>query len=162
MKFIITVDTEADNQWAEEKKLATGNLKFLSRFQSLCEKYGFIPTYLLSYEITQDREGVKMLAEWQNQGKAEIGSHLHPWVMPNYIGKGKIYPSELADPDLKQQLKILTSSIEEKFGNRPTSYRAGRCSFPTTIWTWPAGWSKAVMSGSTPPNREWRPAAPPG
>ena len=129
MKFIITVDTEADNQWAEEKKLATENLKFLPRFQSLCEKYGFIPTYLLSYEITQDREGAKMLAEWQNQGKAEIGSHLHPWVMPNYIGQGKAFPCELSDIELENQIKTLTTAIEEKIGRRPTSYRAGRWGF---------------------------------
>ena len=129
MKFIITVDTEGDNQWAKEKKITTENLKFLPRFQKLCEKYGFIPTYLVSYEITQSTEGIKMLVEWQNQNKAEIGAHLHPWVMPDYKGEGKVYPSELAGLDLKQQLEILTRSIEEKFGNRPTSYRAGRWGF---------------------------------
>ncbi|MFA6253163.1 MAG: hypothetical protein WCV69_02375 [Patescibacteria group bacterium] len=129
MKFIITVDTEGDNQWSKEKKITTENLKFLPRFQRLCERYGFIPTYLLSYEVTQDETAVKILSDWQGLKKAEIGAHLHPWVMSDYKGEGQAYPSELTDHDLKQQLEMLTWAIEEKFNNRPTSYRAGRWGF---------------------------------
>ena len=44
MKFIITVDTEADNQWENYKKgvdnrnIAVSNIKFLPEFQKLCEQ----------------------------------------------------------------------------------------------------------------------------
>lgn len=45
--FIITVDTEGDNLWEYKKgtPIGTENAKYLPRFQSLCEKYGFKPVY---------------------------------------------------------------------------------------------------------------------
>ncbi len=129
MNFIITVDVEADNQWSDGKNLTLENLKFLPRFQALCEKYGFIPTYLCAYEITQDEQAVKMLSEWQKSRKAEIGAHLHPWTMPCYNTTDKPFPCELSDSELENQIKILTNAIEEKFGIRPASYRAGRWGF---------------------------------
>lgn len=129
MKFIITVDVEADNQWAAESEITVENLKFLPRFQSVCEKYGFIPTYLITYEITQDEPAVRMLSEWQSAGKAEIGAHLHPWTMPGYNMKAKPFPCELSDEELEGQIKILTAAIEEKFSAKPVSYRAGRWGF---------------------------------
>ncbi|MFH1255405.1 MAG: hypothetical protein V1667_02975 [bacterium] len=129
MNLIITVDVEADNQWSEEKILTVENLKFLPRFQALCEKYGFVPTYLITYEITQDEQAAQMLSEWRKSGKAEIGAHLHPWTMPCYNVKDKPFPCELSDEELENQIKILTGAIEEKFGAKPVSYRAGRWGF---------------------------------
>ena len=39
--FIITIDTESDNQWDSSKNQTTENARFIPRFQELCEKYGF-------------------------------------------------------------------------------------------------------------------------
>lgn len=52
--FIITVDTEGDNLWEYKKgtPIGTENAKYLPRFQSLCEKYGFKPVYLTNYEVS--------------------------------------------------------------------------------------------------------------
>jgi hypothetical protein len=51
--FIITVDTEGDNLWEYKKgpPIGTENAKYLPRFQSLCEKYGFKPVYFTNYEM---------------------------------------------------------------------------------------------------------------
>ena len=49
--FIITIDTEGDNLWLRPKEITTRNVHFLPRFQSLCESYGFKPTYLIAYEM---------------------------------------------------------------------------------------------------------------
>ncbi|BAN97921.1 hypothetical protein E05_31550 [Plautia stali symbiont] len=43
--FLITLDTEGDNLWRNRSgKVTTYNVRFLPRFQALCEKYGFKPT----------------------------------------------------------------------------------------------------------------------
>lgn len=131
MKFVITVDTEADNQWKVGQPVTTENLEYLERFQKLCEKYDFKPTYLITYEIAKDERSV-VLGEWQAAGLAEVGTHLHPWTNPpgDDPNGGHSFPSELTDDELKAKLESLTNLINENFG-QPTSYRAGRWGFDT-------------------------------
>jgi hypothetical protein len=132
MKFIITVDTEADNQW-KRGGIALKNIDYLPRFQALCQRYDFTPTYLVAYEIASNQKAVSMLKRWYNQGKAEIGAHLHPWTTPPFKSeeerKARVFPNELTDEELKLKLKNLTDKITESFGAAPTSFRAGRWGF---------------------------------
>jgi hypothetical protein len=81
MYLIITIDTEGDNQWLERcrKNVSTENVKHLSRFQALCEKYSYKPTYLTSYEMALDKKFVELGKECIMKGTCEIGSHLHSW-----------------------------------------------------------------------------------
>ena len=51
MKLILTVDTEADNQWDAEVELTTDNLGHVPRFQALCDRFEFPPTYLCTHEV---------------------------------------------------------------------------------------------------------------
>ena len=51
MQFIITIDTEGDNQWDGGRPESVDNLRFVPRFQDLCDKYGFPPTYLCTYDV---------------------------------------------------------------------------------------------------------------
>ena len=53
-KFLITIDTESDNQWDYDNPISTENAKFLPRFQELCERYKFKPTWLTNYEMAND------------------------------------------------------------------------------------------------------------
>lgn len=131
MKFIITVDTEADNQWQGAGDITLKNIASWPRFQLLCEQYQFLPTYLITYEITQNQEAVELLRSWQDSGRAEIGAHLHPWTSPPFTSADKYqrYPSELSDKELGAKLEALTGAITEQFGRSPTSYRAGRWGF---------------------------------
>lgn len=43
--FIITIDTEGDNLWTYKKGNQVGveNIKYIPRFQELCNKFGFKP-----------------------------------------------------------------------------------------------------------------------
>ena len=51
--FLITIDTEGDNLWDAAAPLTTHNASFLPRFQQLCERFGFRPTWLTNYEMSQ-------------------------------------------------------------------------------------------------------------
>lgn len=123
INFIITVDVEADNQW-ESNNYTCDNIKFLPRFQELCEKYKFIPSYLVSYEVCEDNKSVDKLKKFSGKG-AEIGAHFHPWTVP-VVNSIKNYPLDLDDDTLKGKLEVLTKKINDSFGLKPTSYRAGR------------------------------------
>lgn len=128
MKFIITVDTEADNQWRGDSKLSVENIRHIPRFQELCESYGFVPTYLLTYEIIVDPPSAEFFKELYAHGKAEVGLHLHPWSTPPYDDGDVVqrFPSELSDEILEVKMNTLAHIFEEVFGFRAQSFRAGR------------------------------------
>ncbi len=135
MKFIITLDTEADDQWSSASRLATRNLTFLPRFQALCERYGFPPTYLCTWEVVHARDFERTLNAWQKREACEVGAHLHPWSNPPYdldpehAPGRKTYPSELPIDAFRQKMLMLSESIRRHTGQPPRSYRAGRWGF---------------------------------
>jgi hypothetical protein len=134
MDVIVTIDTEADDQWDRTRtELTTDNLACVPRFQQLCERYELKPTYLCTWEIVEDPR-FEPLREYQLAGRAEVGAHLHPWTNPpmtspeNGIEREAfgMYPSELDPASFQAKLEQLTESIENRTGVRPRSYRAGR------------------------------------
>jgi hypothetical protein len=131
MKFIITVDTEGDNQWQYNGCITLRNMHALPRFQKLCEQYGFVPTYLLAREVLQDAATVKALLERQKRGSAEIGVHLEPWTTPPFMAEEtadpamQAFPSELPLDWFSRKLEVLTAEVAERFG-APKSFRAAR------------------------------------
>lgn len=131
MKFIVTVDTEADNQWAEDAGISLENIRALPRFQKLCERFSIRPTYFTTYEVMHDPESREMLKGWHTRKAAEVGAHLHPWTTPPFSDKehGKAFPNELSDESLRVKLIMLTNSIKEGIGDPPASYRSGRWGF---------------------------------
>ena len=132
-KFLITIDTEGDNlwQWKDGDPIGTDNTKYLPRFQKLCDKYGFKPTWLTNYEMMMDNNYVQFITEVVNEGRGEIGMHLHAWsTPPEYSLKAEKdnvpYLIEYPEHIMEEKIKFMTSIITEKTGITPTSHRAGR------------------------------------
>ncbi len=137
VKVIVTIDTEADDQWSGVGKVETRNLEYLPRFQRLCEAFGMKPSYLCTYEIAA-AAGFTELAAFQKAGTAEVGAHLHPWTTPPFTdptaaiidrSEYPAYPSELPLARFRAKLVALTELLRRRTGNGPTSYRAGRFGF---------------------------------
>ena len=135
MKLILTVDTEADNQWDVGAELTTDNLGYVPRFQALCEHFEFPPTYLCTYEVVTSAVFDGTLGQPARNGHAEIGAHLHPWSTPPFdavwddADRGHPYPSELPTELFQSKLRTLTATLSDRLGQAPTSYRAGRWGF---------------------------------
>jgi hypothetical protein len=136
MDVIVTIDTEADNQWDRSTAgLSTENIEFIPRFQELCDRHGLKPTYLCTWEVVEDPRFDAVLG-YQHQGRAEIGAHLHPWTTPPLRSASGFdremfgaYPSELDPGLLAEKLGCLTEQIRARAGAAPRSYRAGRWGF---------------------------------
>lgn len=134
--FIITIDTEGDNLWSVsdlKTPIQTENAKFLQRFQELCEKYGFIPTYLTNYEMANADAMRELGKEGLKKGALEIGSHEHAWNSPPYfplikspIKRGKPYLGEYPQFVIRKKLEYLTKLLEDTFQCPITSHRGGR------------------------------------
>ena len=131
--LLITVDTEADDQWSREgrRTLAVRNAQQLPRLQLLCDRFGIRPTYLVTHEMATNDASSAVLKTLLTSGRCEIGAHLHPWSSPPYRESdlGGTYPSQLPDDLLARQLRELTEAITTHLGVRPRSYRAGRHGF---------------------------------
>lgn len=135
MKYlIITMDTEGDNLWGwkEGTPLTTENTKYLPRFQELCNKYQFIPTWLCNWEMVNDERFVNFALEHMKSGNCEIGMHLHAWNTPPYHElprgekSGLPYLIEYPLDVMRDKVITMTNIIEEKFGKRPMVHRSGR------------------------------------
>lgn len=131
MKLIITIDTEGDNQWDPALPQSTENVRFIPRFQALCERFAFPPTYLCTYDVVDAPAFDEVLLPLHRKKHAEIGAHLHPWTTPplsqwDRSESGLAYPSELPADVFAGKLKVLTDRLADKLGVPPLGYRAGR------------------------------------
>jgi len=141
MKFILTIDTEGDNQWDHGCELTVENIKFIPRFQILCDRYQIRPTYLVTSEICEDVFAKDIFSSYISEGKAEIGAHLHSWTTPpfqdeegyRYNDKNHAFAHELPEDLLTEKIKNLTNHIETSFGIRPLSFRSGRYGFDERV-----------------------------
>jgi len=132
----ITIDTEPDcsKSWDRSNPLKfdsieTGILKIL---QPLFQRYGIKPVYFISPEVLNNEKSIDNLKSISAQ--CEFGAHLHG----EYIGPEKDYDKadgtrsrkyacyEYSDEVEYKKLENLTVLMENKFGERPVSFRAAR------------------------------------
>lgn len=131
--FIITVDTEGDNlwDWRNGDAIHTENSIFIPRFQVLCEKYGFIPTYLTNYEMAEDVRWISYAKKKISEGLCEIGMHIHAWNSPpfysleNMFG-GNAYITEYPIDIIHKKVFLLKELLEKNFETNIVSNRSGR------------------------------------
>lgn len=143
--FLITIDTEGDNLWAAPKTITTENSKFIPRFQELCERYDFRPTYLTDYHMLQCPVFSKNGREWMRRKTAEIGAHMHAWNTPPlkpitedddaYGPYATEYPADL----VSEKFAYITRLLEDKFEAKMISHRAGR-------WGFDGNYAKALIA----------------
>jgi hypothetical protein len=141
MKFILTIDTEGDNQWDHGRALTVENIKFVDRFQTLCESFEIIPTYLVTSEICEDAYSRNLFSDYVKYSRAEVGAHLHSWTSPPFLSKpglrenddNHVFANELSYGLLTQKIKNLSNQIYSSFGQRPTSFRSGRYGFNEVV-----------------------------
>jgi len=128
--FIITVDVEEDDVWTWQPEVTTHNALFLPRFQKLCEKYGLRATYLVNYEMIEDRNCQAFVRDVTRRGVGEIESHIHPWNSPPFDERGKlrdhVYMYELPTEAIHEKLELLTRRVADVVEQVPISHRAGR------------------------------------
>jgi hypothetical protein len=130
--FLITIDTEGDNLWSRPREITTRNVAFLPRFQALCERFGFKPTWLTNYEMAVDPAFVEFARDVLRRGTGEVGMHLHAWNSPPITQltdddcRWQPFLIEYPDAAMREKVHVLTSLLEETFNVPVRSHRAGR------------------------------------
>src|SRR5262245_26219040 len=130
--LIVTIDTEEEGLWGgcyRRTGNTVENIQHVPRFQALCDGFGVRPTYLIDAAVVEDERAAGLLRKIQDDGRCEIGTHLHPWCNPPFeeeIVPRNSYLCNLPLPLQRAKLSWLTERIEERMARRPTAFRAGR------------------------------------
>ena len=130
VKVFITIDTEEDD-WGDFRTHGHGteNIAQIPLVQEIFDRYGAIPTYLVSHAVATDERAVRTLKGILHRGRCEIGAHCHPWNTPPF-GDGDSLPgsmlSALKPETVAPKIQTLHNVICDAFGFSPISFRAGR------------------------------------
>lgn len=136
--FLVTVDTECDDAWAQTQQITTKNAEFLPRFQQLCESYGLAPTYFTTFEMANSPVFQEFGQDILKRGKGEIGMHLHAWnslplvALTSNDAVYHPYLTEYPEPVMRDKINFMTDLLEDIFGQKMTSHRGGRWGFNET------------------------------
>ncbi len=131
-RLCITIDTEEEGLWSGQYRMtgnSVENIQGLPRFQSLCDRLGIRPTYLIDAPVVQDDRASDILAEIHSAARCEIGAHVHPWCNPpldELYDSRESFFCNLPVGLQRAKLDWLTNAISDRFRERPISFRAGR------------------------------------
>lgn len=131
-KLIVTIDTEEEGLWSGKFSgydNPVENLAGIPAFQAICDRHGIRPTYLVNSPVVSNEQGCAVLNDILRDGRCEIGCHIHPWNTPpeeDDITSERSYLCNLPRELQRAKLTTVTAQIEQRFGIRPTSFRAGR------------------------------------
>lgn len=128
--LLALVATEEEFDWRggfSREHTSTRAIDDLFRVHDVLKEYGVVPTYALDHPVAVQR-GDHFRA-WVEEGSAEVGAHLHPWVNPPYgedAGDPSSFPGNLSPALEFAKLTALVEAIESSTGSRPRVYQAGR------------------------------------
>lgn len=126
--LLVTIDTEEDN-WDRTQDNTVENIQSIPKVQNIFDSFGIRPVYLCNTSVVVDPVSSKILRAIFEQGKCDIGTHLHPWNSPPIKENLTEFNSHLKNLPyefIKAKLYNLTEKIVEVFGIQPIIFRAGR------------------------------------
>lgn len=133
--LMVVVDTEEEFDWARFPDRASTSVTAMENVglaQGICDSFGLKPCYVIDYPIVSQPEGIVDLQKYYDQGRCEIGAHLHPWVNPplnETLSVSNMYPGNLDREIEFNKIQVLRDKISSVFGKPPRAYKAGRYGF---------------------------------
>ncbi len=130
---IVTIDTEADNLWADSSGRGLSNILRLHESHQFLVELGLRPTYLVAHEVLVDERACSIVAELAQLPTCEVGAHLHAWLTPPVYppldsSGGQPFLHEYPEDLRLAKLSSVTAAVADCAGKPPTSYRGGRWS----------------------------------
>ena len=129
----IIIDTEEEFDWSQPFSRAnTATTSIPAQHiahQRIYDKLGIVPTYVIDWPVATTPTAWQSLKALRDEGRCEIGTHLHPWVTPPHTEEVNTFNSYTGNlpPELEfEKLRLLTQAILDNFQNPPTTFKAGR------------------------------------
>lgn len=129
----VIVDTEEEFDWSKPLSRTNRGVTAIDSLEAsheaVYDDLGLKPAYVIDHPVAATRSSAVILRRLQDEGRCEVGTHLHPWVNPpdaEIVTSTTSYAGNLP-PELEQaKLSLLTDVIADAMGRRPTLYKAGR------------------------------------
>ncbi len=131
-RLIVLVVAEEEFDWSSSfnrEATATTAIPSVLDAQRDFDAFGITPTYAADWPVIEDPKAAEVLGGIAADGRALIGTHLHPWVTPPHdeeVITPNSFPGNLGIDLERAKLERLTKRIQEVFGQSPTIYQAGR------------------------------------
>jgi hypothetical protein len=129
----IVVDTEEEFDWAKPFSRDSTSVASIAAQPGIHEqvynRHGMVPTYVIDWPVATTPAAFNVLKALQDNGHAEIGTHLHPWVSPPHLEEVNGFNSYAGNLPREwefQKIEQLTQAITENFGTAPIVFKAGR------------------------------------
>lgn len=131
-RLAVLIDVEEEFDWSDE--FDRGATRFqhiddLERGLDLFASCDLTPVGVMTYPVVEDDAIAARLAALVKDGRLIAGAHLHPWVTPPHdetVDRLNSFPGNLPRDLEAAKLSALTRRLEERLGERPRVYQAGR------------------------------------
>jgi len=140
MQLVISIDVEEEGLFFGRYPCTppgVTNVAELSRLGFISRDFGWPLTLLATYQVARDPGARRVLAQWRDRHRAEIGLHLHPWNTPPFADLPDPEPvgsERLPRPLLRDKFANLVSQVQAHFDAPPRSFRMGRFDAGRRVW----------------------------
>jgi hypothetical protein len=130
--LFVVVDTEEEFQWDapfDRGSTSVTAMQHIGRAQSIFDRYGVKPTYVIDYPVAHQQQGYAPLMDYVITDRCTIGAHLHPWVTPPHdeiVTAQNSFACNLPEALEAAKIRTLANEIRTNLGVEPTAYKAGR------------------------------------
>ena len=131
--LLVIVDTEEEFAWdLPFDRNSTGTQSIAAQplmHEQVFDRFGIVPTYMCDYPVVSTEASVATMRRLMEEGRCEIGTHLHPWVSPPHteqVSRFNSYAGNLPPALELEKLRTITGTIADNFGRAPTAFKAGR------------------------------------
>lgn len=131
--LLVVVDAEEEFAWDrpfDRDSIGTASIAAQPVLhERVFDRFGIVPTYMCDYPVATAAPSVATLRTLMEQGRCEIGAHLHSWVSPPHVEQVSRFNSYAGNlpPELEyEKLRMITSAIADNFGRAPTAFKSGR------------------------------------
>ena len=128
----VVVDTEEEFDWSKPfDRCATGtrSIPAQDRAHAIFDRHGLVPTYVMDYPVATCHSAVAYFRRLVDAGRAEVGTHCHPWVTPPYeesVNARNSFHGNLPAELEAAKIRSSTEAVAQAFGASPTVFKAGR------------------------------------
>ena len=129
----VVVDTEEEFDWSQPFDRRNVGVSAIAAqplaHERVFDKHGVVPTYVIDWPVATTPSSIAVLKKLMEEGRCEIGTHLHPWVSPPYteeVNTFNSYAGNLPRELEFEKLRLLTEAITTHFGRAPKVFKAGR------------------------------------
>lgn len=131
--LLVIIDTEEEFDWnGPFDRSSVGTTSIAGQplmHERVFDRFGIVPTYVCDYPVATTPASSQVLRRLMEEGRCEIGTHLHPWVSPPHeeeVTRFNSYAGNLPPALEARKLETLTRAIADSFGRAPVTFKAGR------------------------------------